>query len=284
MMSQGLDICTSIHEETISGKTITNDWSTFLNEDSDTTDPAEEVIDESDEHASGPGDSDDGEVIIPRAAFPATHIDEDGFIDIEPEEGQRRGRELLAMLLDCASSEHSSESVPALPPPPPPTSSHLRHKLSAGADMFVPQQYGSTTVVNFQHSAYTDDLARDANTLVQEAALYAFGADLDEVIGDADDGIVVKVRSTVGYWDVWTALSALGTALGSYLGREIVSLEPDTADTESEHAMTKLHCVKAGADVNGQCWEHFCGTCPRGARCRWGHDLVIVNVEVKVEW
>jgi len=276
MLQQGRDIVEFTHQE----HTKADNWSTFLPErDSDTTEPADEVTDESDDgEISGVSPSQSVTTLHQSPPLVAPATDEDDWIDIEPEEGQRRGRELLMMLRDGASSDHSGESVPVLPPPPPISNVLLRPKLSAGASMFVPLQCGTSTSVNFQ-SSYSY-FARETAEPVQEAAMFAFGSDLEEVTGDADTGLVVKVSNTAGYWDAWAALATLSTALGSFVGsgREIVSLEPST---ESELAEIKMHCVKAGADVNGQCWEHFFSTCPRSARCRWSHDRVIVNVEVQ---
>jgi len=257
-----------------------------LADGSDTTDLVDETATDG---SADDGDSDDAS---PPAETPQHYwpeelessrdgaVADDGLVYIEPEEGIRRGHELLAMLWDkSSSSEQRDESVPLLPPPPPPASrADARPKLSSDANMFVPKYGCSSAPVA---GSYENNVAREPLEIVKEAARYAFGADLEEVSGDADIGLVVEVCNAAGHWDAWTVQATLSTVLSHFfLGKEIMTIEPGMTQSVIGCATMQLHCVKAGAPVGGQCWEKNLGDCPRGARCRWRHDRQVVKLEV----
>lgn len=207
-----------------------------------------------------------------------------GLVDLDPAEGRRRGRELLAMLQSVEDTDGPLTPPPPppprqrQPPPPPPPPAQKAHGplaaracLSAKADMFVPSSFSSTKAL----PQYPQSLTGPAGT-IPEAARVTFGEDLAEVKGSVCAGFVVRLRPK--RWDIGTALGMLAASLGML--PDVVAVEPAREIPSS--GLLRIHCIDEGLGEQ-QCWEFVNrGSCPRGNACRWRHGLQTRAVTVVV--
>mmetsp|Transcript_45124 Transcript_45124/g.81475 ORF Transcript_45124/g.81475 Transcript_45124/m.81475 type:complete len:294 (+) Transcript_45124:87-968(+) len=186
-------------------------------------------------------------------------------VDIDPEEGRRRGAELMGMLM---LEEQPPSHARAFGKP-------VATSLDASAPVFVPSWSAERQPAVDVHSATIIKAAHDA-----------FGADLSEVEGDAEDGFTVRlsISGDGSRWEPNKALSRLTRCLWPLLGPDTVGLVPTVIPRRawlSLHIMPLPEMERMRAYC---CWDFGrYGMCPRGKKCRWPHTqakLKIIDIEV----
>mmetsp|Transcript_26195 Transcript_26195/g.55508 ORF Transcript_26195/g.55508 Transcript_26195/m.55508 type:complete len:363 (-) Transcript_26195:104-1192(-) len=237
----------------------------------------------------------------------------DGLIDLDPDEGRRRGGELLSMLFEKPAEASPALSrrdkgcvPPSIPPPPPPRP--------------MQQQEWQLRQEDQQHHAWVQQGGRQSEEVacseaelvawgaclhtqhaeaICKAAQGAFGADFRDVASSAGGGFVVWLTGPSaaqiqrGHEAV---LNTLGAALWPQMGQEILGMEQREADSSaasrlsgvaSAVASSRLTVWCIGCDLEcarDLCWDYARqGICPRSGRCRWLHVVppsYPVNIEV----
>eukprot|EP00408_Alexandrium_pacificum_P069124 CAMPEP_0171161832 /NCGR_PEP_ID=MMETSP0790-20130122/4276_1 /TAXON_ID=2925 /ORGANISM="Alexandrium catenella, Strain OF101" /LENGTH=378 /DNA_ID=CAMNT_0011626409 /DNA_START=100 /DNA_END=1236 /DNA_ORIENTATION=+ len=214
--------------------------------------------------------------------------EDDGLVDLDPEEGRRRGAVLLALIAekpDCSSADEAAHQR-----------SQNGHQLLAS----WPQSHAKAGVLasfcGSSSSSPTAACAGKAAThalyagIVCEAACRAFGSGAVDVANSASGGFVVWLCG-------WPAaelqrshqavLEMLSQALWPYLGQDIVGVEQRTAASAASGARLSgvasavastrltLWCLAEEAKYEQSfCWQYVrSGVCPRGALCRWRHAM-----------
>mmetsp|Transcript_34001 Transcript_34001/g.54200 ORF Transcript_34001/g.54200 Transcript_34001/m.54200 type:complete len:378 (+) Transcript_34001:90-1223(+) len=219
-------------------------------------------------------------------------LPEEGLVDIEPEEGKRRGGELLAMLMPCESAQEKSVLARSTETSLSDTSlaaPRFATRLSRSGASCQPlrsclhqskrPQWSASWEPGWEamtcggtHSSSMDS-SRHA-VAIQHAAQDAFGALLKEVTIGTNGVYIVSLHTGMRQYDEVPVLSILGRALWPLLGREVKALEPIVDLDGHQRLIMRMH-----GDIDSQsCWEFATtGTCPRGSRCRWEHTPVAVH-------
>lgn len=236
-----------------------------------------------------------------------------GLVDLDPEEGRRRGAVLLALLAEKPSGSSSEASAREDSPAPLP-GAPWRGMDKAAAQQIPPGQQqlgccwsqggakGGLSLLG-SSSAGSSPTAAAACTgkvathalyanVVCEAACRAFGSGAVDVASSASGGFVIWLCG-------WPALElqrshqavldTLSQALWPYLGQDIMGVEQRTAASAagssgarlsgvaSAVASTRLTlwCLAEEAKYEQSfCWQYVrSGVCPRGALCRWRHTM-----------
>lgn len=225
-------------------------------------------------------DDDDGFMMEPYVASAGS------LVDIDAEEGSRRGKEILAML-----QEH--RDLPAESPVEPPQPSAVPHPpnivegqwsrqaksramkmrsmpLSRAADLFVPVAASAAP----QPEAANDAESTMWTQAVWEAATLAFGEIVQDVEGSVQDGFSVRLVATGEGRDPAKELELLGQALWHQVGKDVWRIQPTVIPRRAW--LTMDICRRPTCSVEAQCWEFVeHGVCPRGQLCRWQHPVPI---------
>lgn len=217
---------------------------------------------------------------------PREELPEEGLVDIDPEEGKRRGSELMAMLM---TSEHSqevpekSESVPSAEPSPSVAAPRSLRELlscrpcsqSASTSQWAPSwESGWESMTSGTYSSSVDSSRH--LVAIQHAAQDAFGALLKDVEMDANGVYIVKLQSGMRQYDDVPMLSILSRSLWPLLGREVITLGT-TMDADGKQRLA-VRSRDGEIDSESSCWEFATtGVCPRGSRCRWEHASLVVH-------
>mmetsp|Transcript_95740 Transcript_95740/g.309084 ORF Transcript_95740/g.309084 Transcript_95740/m.309084 type:complete len:386 (+) Transcript_95740:86-1243(+) len=229
--------------------------------------------------------------------------EEQGLVDLDPEEGHRRGAELMQLLMQKpgAATDSGPRSVAgasaagAQPGLSPACLSEARGsaKLSQPpqAALGLPGCHWALPPAEPMSSACLS-VCGEAQTAyaaaVSEAATRAFGSSAVDVASSASGGFVIWLRG-------WPAaelqnneravLAALNQALCPLLGPDVVGVEPRTATATgarlsgvaSAVAGTRLtiwHLRGEAEYAQNYCWQYVRqGICPRGGYCRWLHAV-----------
>jgi hypothetical protein len=216
-------------------------------------------------------------------------LPEEGLVDIDPEEGKKRGGELMAMLMTSdAAQELPRKSVPARSTEPslsdaswpaPPRPSHSASARRAYPHQANRPQWAASWESGWESmstgAAFSSNLETSRHVVaIQHAAHEAFGALLKEVKMSASGVYTVSLHSGMRQYDEVPVLSILSRALWPLLGREVNTLEPIVDLDGQQRLIMRMH-----GEIDGQsCWEFATtGTCPRGSRCRWEHAAVAVH-------
>jgi hypothetical protein len=224
-------------------------------------------------------------------------LPEEGLIDIDPEEGRRRGSELMAMLTfgdgakdlpekaASACSTEPSRSNSSLVAP------RLAHQSPSSACQPVrqyphqqkrPSPQWSTPWESGWEVATPGPLSSSMESsrhmvAIQHAAHDAFGALLKEVKVDATGVYLVSLHPGMRQYDEVPVLSILSRSLWPLLGREVIALEPSVDLDGHQRLIMRMHDDETELDSKS-CWEFATtGTCPRGSRCRWEHNTLTVR-------
>lgn len=218
----------------------------------------------------------------------------EGIVDIDPDEGRRRGAELMAMLMseDPAPTHDTAPKsepcfVPSCPvrsmPMPegrPPSHARASEKpaatsLTSAAPLFVPS-WATERQQSFDlHSASIIKAARDA-----------FGDDLSEVEGDAEDGFTIRLCSDrcSRRWEPNAALNRLHRCLWPLLDPDAIALVPTTIPKRSWLSLHVMSPSEMQRMKTYCCWDFArSGMCRRGTTCRWPHTqpmLKTIDIEV----
>jgi len=206
----------------------------------------------------------------------------EGLIDVDPEEGRKRGDELMSMLFmpqeDFAdTSPLPTLSADALPfsPPKPAAAAQPQPKKPQSQESWATEWAGSGTsgwssYSSKPASATVSESARHPSA-VQQAAQDAFGPLLKEVVV-ANDGYLVLLHDSFKQYDDVPVLAILGRALWPLLGREVTALEPCLGPAGQHRLALKMQDDSSELESK-LCWEFATtGACPRGSRCRWEHE------------
>jgi len=220
-------------------------------------------------------------------------LPEEGLIDIEPEEGIKRGGELMAMLTmfqDAAANPVLPVVRPADPLPavailskdapefrPPaaassrqqPSRQHVPSRQQAQQCWAATWEGPATANGGWGSERTTPEKVEPPRlaTLVRQAAQDAFGTMLKEVVV-ANDGYMVLLHENMRQYEEVPVLQVLSRTLWPMLGWEVLSLEPSMAPAGHQ----RLNLEMKGKESQG-CWEFSqTGACPRGSRCRWEHE------------
>lgn len=216
----------------------------------------------------------------------------DCLVDLDPEEGRRRGAEILALLMERPSAAEASMGAssvplgvgapPALPPPGQPRVRGWQPPLSTaplgdGENSSEPQSSLSCNAPPAGGSAQTIFAA------LCEAACRAFGVGTADVVSSASGGFVVWLCG-------WPAaelqrsqqavLEAFGQALWPLLGQDVVGVEQQRGAarpgglTSGPRLTVWCLCEEARKYEQSFCWQFVRhGMCPRGSLCRWLHTM-----------
>lgn len=267
--------------------------------DGETTDPASDDLDGSCQIASSSSDEDSelqgssldhaasGQPSAPRQLLP-----EEGLIDIDPEEGRKRGDELFAMLMPQEAHENLSAATaqstvstlsahaPAFTPPksvPSAQTSHLpaqqrQPRQQAHSECWAAVWEGCGTA-GWSSDGSGSSLGVHAEA-VQQAAEDVFGSFLKEVVVANDGFLILLYESFRQYEEVMPVTAMLSRTLWPLLGREVVALDPSVAPAGHQRLALRMY------EKDSQCcWEFAStGNCPRGSRCRWEHDINALSV------
>uniref|UniRef100_A0A7S4QY33 C3H1-type domain-containing protein n=1 Tax=Alexandrium monilatum TaxID=311494 RepID=A0A7S4QY33_9DINO len=235
-----------------------------------------------------------------------------GLVDLDPEEGRRRGAILMALLAEKPDGSPASDA-PSSPPAVPrttrpeaasrPVQLQLSSWTQGTARGHIAQGGNTVSPAVVAAAAATAQAAAAAcygraathalyTSLVLEAACRAFGSGAVDVASSASGGFVVWLCG-------WAAvelqrshqavLETLSQALRPYLSQDIVAVEQRTAASAagssgarlsgvaSAVASTRLTlwCLSEEAKYEQSfCWQYVRnGVCPRGALCRWHHAM-----------
>jgi len=220
-----------------------------------------------------------------------------GLVDLDPAEGRRRGKELLALLLERAPSSESAESGAGKAGTSPPSLPRLPLRPPA-----APEKAGGAAADAFSgacsppSSACWASPAAVASSIfcgqhfcgVSEAASRVFGSDLAEV-APRSSGCALLLRGFAG-WELRRGgraqLDAFACALWPLLAPEAVSMQSKPASEAGSSAWLSLWCLDRTASCAQRiCWDYVRrGACPRIGRCRWLHaapPTYCISIELK---
>lgn len=222
----------------------------------------------------------------------------DEFIELDPNEGRRRGELLFAML---KPNEHEV-SVAAAPLPPvrrdfrlqphcmPASNSAAPHWHRSLPDTFQPgaASWGCQPGQSDHYAAPSPSAGNAYGDSVRQAAHLAFGDALAEVMtgtasAQCSSAYVVRIYDGTDS-DRRAQVDALGRELRGILGSEVVGFEQRvSAGTSFDSACRSSGVlrIKLRSHGDGACWDFARrGCCPRGAHCMWTHNEEVLLIEV----
>jgi len=217
--------------------------------------------------------------------------EEKNLVYVEPEEGKRRGGELMSMLFDAPLPKPKVSQ--RLPPPPAPQLSSDMRPGSVGPYCMQSAQWEASP--QYEHPQLDwQQLNAELVSALYDASHVAFGPGQTANVGFLPDG--------TGY-EVWVqgfpaqelergngeaVLEELSRALWPTLGNEYLGMvkrqDQQTLQQLPGHRLTLWRSCETETADSTRCWNFVrTGTCARGDRCRWLHEVpATLPVEIKV--
>lgn len=217
-------------------------------------------------------------------------LPEEGLVDLDPVEGQRRGTEIMAILQAVqakslpptddrkkhANREQveecgSSSNYTSWPPLMASCGDDEVHAWPRTAALDQSCASRDLCLAASQSWPIKCDLWRNALfAAIHDAATRVYGSDFLGVLSTASGGFAVRLRDGWEQWNAWALIDDLSSALCPLLGPQVVSIGSSVASSRAQ-LILELLCE----DADGQskyCWSFIkYGMCSRGDRCRWKH-------------
>jgi len=175
-------------------------------------------------------------------------------IDLQPEEGQRRGAELLSMLSDFGMGTKSANVDIPVPPP----------------KNVPPRPVAQPWLQTEQTRGLTRQLVQDRGCAVAAAAQRTFGS-----------GFISVSESAAGY-TLWLSEDVqleqfhgrFAREIWPLLDHDVLSVVPQDVTGEEPLMRLRMWCIGSGSHSKDLC-QSFSryGECPRGRACQWRHDV-----------